>query len=267
MAAYGQSQEGAASKQTYDPQEYLAERYSPSSRYRKEFFDFPVQRTHELLKDLPHNLADMTVLDYGCGPTPIHTVSAAVLASEIVFAEYDENNRSELQQWLERNPNAFDWSWHFEYAVKTLEGGTENEAKQREEKVREVVKGIVHCDITEDNPIQKGYEGPYDVIISSLCIGVACKTRSDYSASVGKLMAMLKPGGRLIIYNFEREMGGPLAEYMVGDTTIRTFPVTGDFVEGVLVKHGFCDIVMHRNRFLGVEMGAIGTVFISARKP
>ena len=64
---------------------------------------------------------------------------------------------------------AADWSSYFDYVVQTLEGGTEVEAREREERMRKVQK-IVPCDLTQDNVIEQGYDGPYDVIVTVLCL-------------------------------------------------------------------------------------------------
>ena len=47
----------------------------------------------------------------------------------------------------------------------------------REETLRKAIKVIVPCNITQDPPIAKGYEGPYDVMMSMLCIENCCLTR------------------------------------------------------------------------------------------
>ena len=62
--------------------------------------------------------------DYGCEPVVANVISAAKVATEIVFAEYTEEGRSAVKQWLKEDPNAFDWSPYFEYVTKTLEDGS-----------------------------------------------------------------------------------------------------------------------------------------------
>ena len=59
---------------------------------------------------------------------------------------------------------------------------------------------MVHCDITKDPPIAKGYEGPYDVVMSLLCLKHACWTRSEYTTTDKKLATMVKTGGTLLLH-------------------------------------------------------------------
>ena len=80
---------------------------------------------HEAFQNIPH---DVEVLEYGAGPSLMSTISSSTKASEIVLAEHVENNRMAISQWLNNDSNAFDWSSHFEYVVKELEGQTSSVA-------------------------------------------------------------------------------------------------------------------------------------------
>ncbi len=120
--------------------------------------------------------------------------------------------------------------------MQNLKGKTEKEAREREERLRNVVKGAVHCDITQDNPIERGYEGPYDVIITIFCLASACQTREEYVAAVGKLRGLLKPGGSIVLYDVERVVGAPLGLYTVGDHVFHSLAVSRSFVKATLGK-------------------------------
>ena len=79
------------------------------------------------------------VLDIGSGPTIAYAISAAPYASEIVLSEYTEANRAALLQWLNNDPDAFDWTQH---VVVHLEGKSEEEVPARAELVRKVIKVV-----------------------------------------------------------------------------------------------------------------------------
>ena len=51
--------------------------------------------------------------------------------------------------------------------------------QKREEAPRKAIKVIVPCDIAHDPPVTKGFEGPYDIVISSLFLDGAYRTRSE----------------------------------------------------------------------------------------
>ena len=117
---------------------------------------------HEAFQTLPNGLK---VLDYGSGPSILSIISAATKASEIVLSDYTDNNRKFLCQWLDRNSVAFDWSPYFHFVVKELEGKRESEVEERQEQVRKLVKAVVHCDLTQDPPIDRSYDQLYDIVL------------------------------------------------------------------------------------------------------
>ena len=142
----------------------------------------------------------LKVLDYGCGPVIAYDISAAAESTEIVLAEYGEQCRSALQDWLDRSPSAWDWTPYIKHVVCDLEGKDESEVKTREDDLRRAVKAIVPCDITQDPPIAKGYEGPYDVVMSMLCIENGCLIRQEYKAAVKRIATLVKRDGTLLLY-------------------------------------------------------------------
>ena len=151
----------------FDPIVYLTSRYKTPGAPENERTNLLMKSLHEAIKLRSSHFSqqdNIRILDYGCGPVVCNIISAAGLpkASEIVLAEYTERNRQALQQWLDRDPSAFDWSPYFQYVTKILEEN-EQEAIVREDKVRSLIK-LAYCDITTDTLIEKGYEGPYDVV-------------------------------------------------------------------------------------------------------
>ena len=175
------------------------------------------------------------VLDYGCGPVLSHIISAAGIpnVSEIVLAEYTARNRQAVQQWLDKDPSGFDWSPHIKHVVETLESKTETQVAEREEGIRSLVK-VVSCDITEDPPIDKGYEGPYDIVISSLCLETSCNNLDEYRAGIAKLTSLVKQGGLLLIYSIDMQPKDGPAGYYVGQERFESLHVSCDFIDSAL---------------------------------
>ena len=62
-----------------------------------------------------------SVLNFGAGPTIHAVISASAKFKNIVFAEYTEANRVELNKWITNSREKFDWSRYFKY-VAVLEG-------------------------------------------------------------------------------------------------------------------------------------------------
>ena len=63
-------------------------------------------------------------------------------------------------------------------------GKGEDEVVKRQDDLRRLVKGVIPCDILHDPPLLvPGYEGPYDIIFSSLSL-ITCTTHE--AAILGK---------------------------------------------------------------------------------
>ena len=216
----------------FDPQQYVSNLYkepcAPFDKKLHEFFNSDEQKAL-------YQFDKIKVLDYGCGPVLCHIISAAGIpnVSEIVLAEYTARNREAVQQWLDKDPSAFDWSPHIKHVVKTLESKTEMQVAEREERMHSLIK-VVSCDITEDPPIEKGYEGPYDIVISCLCLETSCNNLDEYRAGIAKLTSLVKPGGFLLIYSIDIQLEDGPAGYYVGQERFESLRVSCDFVDGVL---------------------------------
>ena len=226
------------SNEDFGPSVYLRHAFNNSDH------DFQRQTSlrccHEALKSLPNGLS---ILDYGTGPSLHETVLTAAKASEIILSDYSEANRKALRQWLEKHPEAFDWSPHFSYAVRELEGGEEEYVEERQEMIRQVVKAVVHCDLTQDPPIESGYDRQYDVVNSCFCVCSASRTHQEYREGITKLAKLVKPGGVLMIYESEHRTC-QLASYYLNNRPFPYVAVTSDFALKAFRDAGFSDVTI-----------------------
>ena len=227
----------------FSPQDYLGTYFQTPGTPENALFDISMNNMHKaigrLLSEEVKASDKVRVLDYGCGPVIANTISAAGIpnVSEIVLAEYTARNREAVQQWLDKDPSAFNWSPYFKYIVQTLEGKTEQQVDEREERMRSLVK-VVPCDISLNPPIEKGYEGPYDIVISSLCLESGCENIEEYRAGVAKLSSLLKPGGLLLIFSTEPQPEEEPTYYLVGSQYFHDLKFSYDVVVGSLKEAG-----------------------------
>ena len=199
---------------------------------------------HDFYQSYDATEAKLKILDVGSGPVIAHTISAAPHAAEIVLSDYTEANRAALLQWLNNDPNAFDWTHIIKHAVVDLEGKSEEDVQERAELVRKVVKAVVHCDVNHDPPIPPEYVGQYDIVTAFLCLSVACATREDYVAALVRLHALLKSGGKIVLLNADRKEQDTLtqASYTVGSQEFFALRLSRDSISELLEQAGFCDI-------------------------
>jgi hypothetical protein len=261
-----------------EPNAYLELCYKQQNA-RKSMTDFAVVNVHKFFEQKHSTSQDdtpMKVLDYGCGPVLAYTICAAGANAEIVLAEYGENNRSALQDWLDRNPSAWDWTPYIKHVTCNFEGKDETEVDTREETMRKAIKAIVPCDITKDPPIAKGYEGPYDVVMSMLCIENGCLTRQEYKAAVKRIATLVKREGNLLIHSTVRnrkEGDDTPGYYYIGEKRHIQIALSLQFVLMTLKESGFSVIEINKlpekesiALSVGGKMDLDSTAFIAAKK-
>lgn len=246
---------------TFDPVSYLEMRYRKTTdQYR---FLFPLQKYHEFFTQLFSNHdKNLKILEYGCGPVIMHLISAVPVALEIVMADKVPECLQEIDRWANGDPQAFDWSAHFDHVVRKLEGKGEKEAREREKELQKAIKATVQCDIFNDNPIEAGYEGPYDIVMSNQCIDGASKSLEEFQAGVAKLALLLKPGGRLTMITNSNINLGRSCTYSVGESGEK-FPsvgITKEFLVATLERTGFADLYVDTCEHGFKEAIAAGTV-------
>lgn len=237
----------------FDPLKYLCERFTADwstlalSNGDRDKLLFPLQCYHEFfcLPEIRRSKS-LTLLDFGCGPSIQPLISAAPHLESIVLADYSVANRAYLQKWIKDDHDtvqAFDWNPQFNYVVRNLERQQDSNAVQdKVQLVRQSIKDVVSCDITRDSSIiERGYEGPYDIVHCKLTLCVTAQSPDAYKAQLIKLGRLVKPGGRLLFLEAERKMNGEY-EYPHADHSWEFLGVTREFVAEAIQEAGFADI-------------------------
>ena len=191
------------------------------------------------------NTTGLKILEIGSGPVPIHQCSAVPYASEIVFSDFAKPNLIALQKWIDKDPTAIDFTPFFEYVVQELEGKELAEAAKRQDELRQLVKGsVIHCDVRLDPLLPKGYEGPYDVIFSSLAIQCACSSIEDYKRVIRRLTNCLKLGGKLILNITEKVPCEIVHEFKIGNETYCEIGMNAELHDIILSEAGYKEIMI-----------------------
>lgn len=222
----------------FDSQLYLKTRYgSPSQSL---FRTFPLPHLYSFYQSFGSK--DLKILEVGAGPSIAYVISAAPFASEIVLSEYTEDNRREIQQWLDKSADAHNWKPFLEYVVADVEGGEAKDVAVREEKLRSSIKAVISCDVTKDIPLPVEYMKQYDVVHSILCLESACETRDDYVPTLKRLACLLKPNGKIVLYHVERGDLSVPAQYPVGEYCFKNIRLSQEFITESLTAAGFSKI-------------------------
>ena len=254
----------------FDSDAYLRPRFSNVAKNIRAWT--PLRGFHEAFESLTGS--SFKILDYGCGPVIQNSISAAAHASEIVFCDIAGSNLEAVRKWLKNDAAAFDWTPHFDYVVQTLEGKGEKEARKREAKLRAVGKGPVHCDISGEPVIEKGYEGPYDVVMEAGCLQVASTSSESFKQNVAKLVTLTKSGGTLMLWGDDISMERPTVVYSVGNKEFSCLCITKEFVAEALREAGCSELqtqfwpieTSDTSRHIKEKAGMKGYYFITAKK-
>ena len=236
------------------------------------YLDFMVDSTmvqfilaclHECFSAIDSGENGLTVLDYGCGPNLANHISAASKATEIVLADYCKPNCEFMKKWLAADPSAHDWSFYFKHVVETLEGKSHQESIKRQKVLRDKVKAVVACDITKDKFIEEGYEGPYDIVKSLLCVGNAATNKDEYLSHLRKVASLVKVNGTLLFSDVTVE-SAECCPYLIGGKKFDSFSASTEDIVSALREAGFSDVVV-KSMEVPTKQLAIATFFSAKR--
>ncbi|XP_078577534.1 nicotinamide N-methyltransferase-like [Branchiostoma floridae x Branchiostoma japonicum] len=217
---------------------------------------------HEIFNSTGRLKPESRLLDVGSGPTIHQLISASRFCTEIVCAEYIENNRTEIEKWVKKDPDMHDWAPFFKF-VADLEGDSSSwEARQSH--LRDAIKEVIPCDLTKPEPFPP-LQYQFDVVTISFCLEVACPDRETYSAAVRNITRLLKPGGTLALAGVTNQ-----TFYSFGGYKFFTLHIDSSFMREVFEKAGYVDINIKSFPATNPENNTVsdcdGLVVLHARK-
>jgi hypothetical protein len=178
-------------------------------------------------------------LEFGTGPVVIFSMPMVLKAKAVHMAEYLPANRSEVEKWLRKDPDAHDWLI-FTKDMLQMEGNvnpTDEEAREREQLSRERIKGIWHGDVGQSDPLGPGKREFYPLVVSYCCADSSTDSKATWDIYMQNIASMVRPGGTLILAACEGHR-----YYCVGE---RCYPGAGVNAEDLLAwlrRNGFINI-------------------------
>ena len=242
---------------------YLPKYYSEVDSYH----EFYLTCFHRFFKSYQPPAGGAKLLEFGGGAVLRNLISAAPKCKEIVFGEFEEDNRDAVNLWLSKDPSVFNWQHFFSYVVGTLEGGTEDKIEERKELLRKRVKAVVPFNIFQADPVED--KGPYDIVTSSLCLEYIGLTKEQYVESVAKVAHLLKPGGVAVMQAHEG-----VYSWDIAGRTIDLNPISRELLREALESAGLSQIKMEiqpceslQAKELDTIPGLTSLMFVVATKP
>uniref|UniRef100_A0A8C5PJD9 Nicotinamide N-methyltransferase n=1 Tax=Leptobrachium leishanense TaxID=445787 RepID=A0A8C5PJD9_9ANUR len=183
-------------EKVFNPRLYLETYFRlGSGSLADDFMRFVLRNLHKTL--CLGELSGHTVIDIGTCPSIYQLLSACESFKEIIATWYTQTERQELQKWLNKDPDAFDWSSVVKH-VCDLEGNSGKSA-EKEDKLRGQIKQVLHCDVSKSNPLEPVVLPQVDCLISTVCLEAACRNHDSYATALKNLSNLLKPEGHLLL--------------------------------------------------------------------
>ena len=90
--------------------------------------------------------------------------------------------------------------------MEPIEKGSKEETVRRENEIRRKIKALVPCNILQNQFIDEGYEGAYDIVMSFLCLDGGCMTDTKtYEVGIKRLTSLVKEDGLFLLYSSHPE--------------------------------------------------------------
>jgi hypothetical protein len=90
--------------------------------------------------------------------------------------------------------------------------------------------------------MEKGYEGPYDIILECECLDAACSDKQTFEKCIKVLHSLLKPGGTLVRVSANAITDMDNLVYSVGGKERTCIRLTHEYVARIMTENGFQDI-------------------------
>ncbi|XP_063797967.1 nicotinamide N-methyltransferase-like [Pseudophryne corroboree] len=247
----------------FNPSEYYQTYYAVGTEILSgEWREFALKMLHETFTK--GGVRGDTLIDFGSGPTIYHLLSACEVFNNIISSDFLDQNCIELQKWLRKDPNAFDWTHIIKYVCE-LEGNRQS-IEEKSETLRSKVKQVLKCDALKSNPYDPIVLPPADCLLTCLCLEAPCETIESFCNVLKNFQNLIKPGGHLLVLSVLNSHF-----YYIGDKRFFSLYLTKDDLEKAFKEAGYIIekmIVTPRNNKSRLDFcGYDGYYYILARKP
>ncbi|XP_066429048.1 nicotinamide N-methyltransferase-like [Eleutherodactylus coqui] len=167
-----------------------------------------------------------SVCDFSFGPIIGPLISINDFVEEITFLQSSDASLKELEKWMNKDSDAFDWS-SAKHFYKVLKGNSD-ESEDVEESLRGKTK-IVKWDLRNDN-----YDSKVDIVTCVWGLETYSKNHDDYRGNVRKLAHLIRLKGYFMIYSVLNA-----TQFIIGEDKFHFLSCNESFCCKVLSEEGF----------------------------
>ena len=179
------------------------ERFSPNVYLTEYYSAIQTEDEHHLrclAKAYAGVTGDLTLLEFGGGPTLYQLISAATKVKEIHFSDYLLSNLTEVKKWVNHDSNAFNWN-NVTATALLAEGitATPEAIYAREKILREKITKFLFCNAFEKYPLGGDTVVQYDIVNTHFVAESITDNRDEWKQIFANICSCVKPGGKLVM--------------------------------------------------------------------
>jgi NNMT/PNMT/TEMT family len=140
------------------------------------------------------------MLEYGGGPTIYQLISLANVVSEVHFTDYLAENIKAVQDWVNKEAHAHDWTEHVCVALakELYRPPTTEEIVEREKKVRSLITRFGHVDAFNPHKDTTRHEY-YSLVSANFVAESIAKDRVEWEVGLKSVLKYVEKGGYLVM--------------------------------------------------------------------
>jgi hypothetical protein len=178
-------------------------KFSPNVYLKEYYSEVQEEDRHHLrclAKAFSHVTDDLTLLEFGGGPTLYQLMSAAEKVKEIHFSDYLKSNREEVRKWKHRESDAFNWN-NITATALQAEGitPTTDAINTREEILRKKITKFLFCDARQKYPLGGNAVVQYDIVNTHFVAESITDNYDEWKQIFANICSCVKPGGKLVM--------------------------------------------------------------------
>lgn len=174
---------------SFSSHEYLNEFYptlNPENEFLLRFY-------HDFYASIPHQ---KSLVEIGGGPTIFQLLSAARKVDEIIFSEYAQSCRDEINVFLQDDPKGWNWDTYIQFEID-LEKKNET-VESMKKLLRSKIKNVIPCDVFKSNPLEPSTYPLFDILTMGGVVECISKTEDELMLGFQNSFSLLKNDGYFV---------------------------------------------------------------------
>ncbi len=217
---------------TFNSRHYLNEYYSRIGPENATLLRFLAKTYKQIFTQTPF----AEVLELGGGPTIYQLISLSQYPVKINFTEYLEQNRREIQMWLDKHPKKFPWRKYFHHVRKIDPELTKLKISRHENMLRQKIVDIRQIDIRHPQ-LPSEPQREYDIVSSHFVAESITANHKEWQQHVENIANFVKPGGNLLLSSIIQA-----TKYRVGHHYFPAIAISSEQIKAELQHRGISTV-------------------------